>query len=47
MTQALDAHAGVILIEQREAFVHPPAAIRAFVDLSLLTNCITLRSVAV
>ncbi len=40
VAQGLDAHADVTLIEQREAFVQPPAAIRALVDQTLLNDII-------
>ncbi len=40
VAKELDAHADVTLIEQREAFVQPPAAIRALVDPSLLDQII-------
>lgn len=40
VAKALDSHAEVTLIEQREAFVHPPAAIRALVDQSLLEQIV-------
>ena len=40
VAKELDAHAEVTLIEQREAFVQPPAAIRALVEPSLLDQII-------
>lgn len=40
VAKELDAHADVTLIEQREAFVMPPAAIRAIVDTTLLDQII-------
>ncbi|MEM1235836.1 MAG: FAD-dependent oxidoreductase [Pseudomonadota bacterium] len=40
VAQALDADADVTLIEQREAFVQPPAAIRALVEPALLDQII-------
>lgn len=40
VAKALEPHADVTLIEQREAFVHPPAAIRALVDPSLLKQIV-------
>ncbi len=40
VAKALDEHAHVTLIEQRDAFVQPPAAIRALLDPSLLDQII-------
>lgn len=40
VAQGLEKHADVTLIEQREAFVQPPAAIRALVDQSLLDDIV-------
>lgn len=40
VAKELDAHADVTLIEQREAFVQPPAAIRALVQPGLLDQII-------
>lgn len=40
VAQGLENYADVTLIEQREAFVQPPAAIRALVEPSLLTQII-------
>lgn len=40
VAQELDAYADVTLIEQREAFVQPPAAIRALVEPALLDQII-------
>lgn len=40
LAQGLEAHADVTLIEERDAFVHTPAAIRALVEPSLLNEII-------
>jgi len=40
VAKALDEHADVTLIEQREGFVHPPAAIRALLQPGLLDQII-------
>lgn len=40
VAKELDAHADISLIEQREAFVQPPAAIRALLDPALLDQVI-------
>jgi len=40
VARGLDAYADVTLIEQREAFVQPPAAIRALVEPTLLNQII-------
>lgn len=40
VAQGLDAHADVTLLEQREAFTQPPAAIRALVEPSLLEQIV-------
>ncbi|WP_261307786.1 NAD(P)/FAD-dependent oxidoreductase [Ruegeria atlantica] len=40
VAKELDAHADVTLIEQREAFVQPPATIRALLDSALLDQIV-------